>query len=48
MNAEQATERPTLLQLILGVLRPVEPLGDYFVQLGSSIAASAPLCTTCG
>jgi hypothetical protein len=40
--------RPTIVRWMMGLVRPVEPYGDYFVRLERSVASSAPLCTTCG
>jgi hypothetical protein len=37
-----------LKRWVAGLMRPVEPRGDYFVRLGSSVAASAPtVCRSC-
>jgi hypothetical protein len=36
------------VEWISQVLHPIEPYGDYFDRLESSIASSAPVCVTCG
>ncbi len=45
---ESESEAGFLKRWVSGLMHPVEPRGDYFVRLGSSVAASAPTtCSSC-
>jgi hypothetical protein len=45
---ESESESGFLKRWVSGLMHPVEPRGDYFVRLGSSVAASAPTaCSSC-